>query len=81
MLQNRFFKWCSSSLKGHLVLIEVICATPLSLWAILTMQARGTLTIAWGFSISLLCSVIFGIGAALFWYTFSKPLIRSRRNK
>ena len=80
MLRNRFFKWCSSSLKGHLVLIQIICATPLSLWAILTMRSEGTLTIAWGFSISLLCSVIFGIGAALFWYTFSKPLIRSRRN-
>jgi len=81
MLRNRFFKWCSSSLKGHLVLIQIICGTPLSLWAILTMRSEGTLTIAWGFSISLLRSVIFGIGAALFWYTFSKPLIRSRRNK
>jgi hypothetical protein len=79
--KNGFFKWCGSSLKGHLVLIQILCATPLSLWAIVTMRSEGTLTIAGAFSIALLCSFLFGIGAALLWYAFSKPLIKSRRGE
>jgi len=78
VMRNRFFRWCSSSLKGHLTLFQVLCATPLSLWAILTMRSEGTLTVAWGLRIVLLCSVLCAIGAALFWYSFSKPLIKSR---
>jgi hypothetical protein len=81
MLRTRFFKWCSFSLKGHLVFFQLLCAIPLSLWAILTMRSEGTLTIAWGFRMALVCSALCAIGAALFWYTFSKPLIKSRSIK
>jgi hypothetical protein len=65
-----FFKWCSFSLKDHLVFFQLLCAIPLSLWAILTMRSEGTLTIAWGFRMALVCSALCAIGAALFWYTF-----------
>jgi hypothetical protein len=44
MLRNKFFKWGSSSLIGHVVLFEVICATPLLSFSIGTMYSKGTLT-------------------------------------
>lgn len=78
MLRNRFFKWGSSSLKGHLILFQLLGAMPLSLWAILTMRYEGTLTVAWAIRITLLSSALWAIAAALFWYTMSKPLIKTR---
>ena len=78
MLRNRFFRWCTSSLRGHLIFFQLLGATPLSLWAILTMQSEGTLTLVNGARMTLLCSVLVGIGAAFVWYGFSKPLIKSR---
>ena len=44
----------------------------------LTMQSEGTLTLVDGARMTLLCSVLVGIGAALVWYGLSKPLIKSR---
>jgi len=81
VLRNAFFRWCTLSLKGHLIFFQLLGATPLSLWAILTMQSEGTLTLARGIRITLLCSVLVAIGAALLWYAFSKPLIKSRGEK
>ena len=78
MLRNKFFRWCTLSLKGHLILFQLLGATPLSLWAILTMQSEGTLTLVSGVRMTLLASVLVGIAAALVWYGFSKPLIKSR---
>lgn len=78
MLRNSFFRWCTLSLKGHLIFFQLLGATPLSLWAILTMRSEGTLTLGQGVRMTLLCSVFVGIGAALLWYGFSKPLLKSR---
>ena len=61
-----------------MILFQLLCAMPLSVWAILTMRSEGTLTVAWAIRITLLSSALFAIGAALFWYTVSKPLIKSR---
>ena len=81
MLRNRFFKWCSSSLKGHLILFQLLCATPLTLWAVFTMRSEGTLTVGLAIRATLLASALCAIGAGLFWYTFSKPLLESRSKK
>ena len=81
LLRNRFSKWCSSSLKGHLILFQLLCATPLSLWAIFTMRSEGTLTVGSAIRMTLLSSLLCAIGAGLVWYIFSKPLIQSRSNK
>lgn len=81
MLRNEFFKWCSSSLIGHLVLFQLICAAPLSAMFILKMSSEHTLTVSSAFFIAAMCSVLFAIVAALFWYTLSKPLISSRSKK
>jgi hypothetical protein len=78
VLRNSFFRWCTLSLKGHLIFFQLLGATPLSLWGILTMQSEGTLTFVNGAGTTLLASVLVGIGAALVWYGFSKPRIKSR---
>jgi hypothetical protein len=80
-MRNKFFKWCSSSLFGHLVLFELICATPLAVMFLFSMLSDGTLTIGRALYVFALCSVLFGIGAVLFWYTVSLPLIKSRRGR
>jgi hypothetical protein len=81
VLRNRFFKWCSSSLIGHLILFQLICAAPLSVMFILNISSEHTLTFGRAFYIAGLCSVLFAIVAVLFWYTLSKPLISSRSKK
>ena len=78
ILRNRFFKWGSTSLRGHLVLFELTCAVPLFVWSLATMRDEGTLTIGSALRMALVCSVLVAIGAVLFWHTFSSPLIKSR---
>jgi hypothetical protein len=42
------------------------------------MRSEGTLTVAWAIRITLLSSALFAIGAVLFWYAMSKPIIKRR---
>ena len=81
VLQNKFFKWCSSSLKGHLALFEVTCGIPLFLFSVLSMYVERSLTIASVLYMAVVCSVLVALGAGLFWYTFSKPLMKKRGAK
>jgi hypothetical protein len=81
LVRNKFFKWGSSSLIGHLVLFEATCATPLFLFALGTMYSEGTLTLGWALYMAVVCSALVAIGAALFWYSFSLPLIKRRGEK
>lgn len=78
MLRNKFFSWGSSSLLGHVVLFEVLAGTPLLAAAIPTMYSQDTLTVGSALRIAILCAVLVALGASLFWYTFSLPLIRRR---
>jgi CHASE2 domain-containing sensor protein len=81
MLRNKFFKWGSSSLTGHVVFFEVICATPLLLFALGTMYSQGRLTVISALYMAVVCSVLVAVCAGLFWYTFSLPLIKRRADK
>jgi hypothetical protein len=58
VLRNRFFKWYCSSLKGHMILFQLLCAMPLSVWSILTMRSEGTPTVAWAIHITRLSSAL-----------------------
>ena len=80
-MRNRFFKWCSSSLRGHVALFELLCAVPLILWSLVTMRSERTLTTVQGLRITFLCVVLVAIGAALFWYAVSLPLLKSRSGR
>jgi hypothetical protein len=81
VLRNRFFKWGSSSLIGHLALFETTCGMPLFIFSVVTMYSERTLTIASALYMAFVCSVLVAVGAALFWYTFSKPLLKRRGAK
>ena len=81
MLRNRFFKWGSSSLIGHLAPFETTCGIPLFLFSLATMHSEGMLTIASALYMGFVCSVLVAVGAALFWYTFSKALLKGRSTK
>jgi hypothetical protein len=81
MLRNKFFKWCASSLTGHLILFETFAGTPLYLWALKTMHEQDTLTAAAALKIGVLCMILTAIGAALLWYSFSSPMIKGRKER
>jgi hypothetical protein len=81
ILKNKFFQWCTSSLIGHLIFFETFVSVPLFVWTLMTMYQQHTLTVATALKIGLLCMVHIGIGAALLWYSFSSPLIRSRKDR
>lgn len=81
LVRNKFFKWGSSSLIGHVVLFETTCATPLFLFSIGAMYSEGTLTVVRALYMFVVCSALVAVGAALFWYTFSLPLIKRRGEK
>lgn len=78
MKPRTFRQWCGSSLFGHICLIQLICATPLSLMFITIMASEGTLSFGWALLVYFLCSVLFAIGAVLFWHMYSKPVLRER---
>lgn len=78
IVRNKFFKWGSTSLVGHLVMFELLCGSPLLVWALSTMQSEGTLTLGSALRIGIICVGLVAVGAALFWYTFSAPLLKSR---
>jgi hypothetical protein len=81
ILRNKFFRWCTSSLIGHLIFFETFAGIPFFAWALMTMYQQDTLTVAAALKIGLLCMVLIGIGAALLWYSFSSPLIKSRKDR
>jgi uncharacterized membrane protein YbjE (DUF340 family) len=81
LLQNKLFKWGRASLVGHLVLFEMLAGLPLFLFSLITMFTQSTLTLVWALKIGLLCMVVVAIGAALFWYSISSPLMKQRGNR
>jgi membrane protein implicated in regulation of membrane protease activity len=81
VLRSRFFKWGSFSLVGHLALFELTCGTPLFLFSVATMYSERTLTMASALYMAFVCSALVAVGAALFWYTFSKPRLERRDPK
>jgi hypothetical protein len=78
IIRNRFFKWGSESLAGHLVLFELLGGGPMLALALATMQAEDTLTPLSAMRIAFICAGLVAVCACLFWYTFSLPLIKSR---
>jgi hypothetical protein len=78
IVRNRFFKWSSSSLIGHLAIFQLLCALPLFIWSLATMKSEGTLTMGSVLRMALVCSTLVAVAAALFWYSVSSPLIKSR---
>jgi hypothetical protein len=81
VFRNRFFNWGSSSLVGHLTLFELTYGIPLFFFSVATMYSDHRLTMASALYMALVCSALVAVGAALFWYTFSKPLLKRRGTK
>ena len=76
-----FFKWASSSLLGHVALVEVFCSVPLCAVLLDSNYADGMLTVAWALWIVCISCLAGGVGAVLIWYTISLPLIKQRKDK
>ena len=81
ILRNSFFRWCTLSLVGHLILFELFGAVPLFVWALITMYQERTLTAGTAIKMGLLAAVLVGIAAALVWYSYSSQVIKGRNNR
>jgi peptidoglycan/LPS O-acetylase OafA/YrhL len=64
-----------------MVLFESMCGIPLFCFSVVTMYENRTLTVATALYMAFVCSALVAVGAALFWYTFSKPLLTRRGAK
>ena len=67
----------SRCLPGHLAIFW-IGSIPLFAWSIYTMRENGTLTLGWAVLMLTLCCGGGVIAGVSFWFTFSRPLLRSR---
>jgi hypothetical protein len=78
IVRNRFFKWCTSSLLGHLVLMQVCFSLPLLAFFLPTIYLQGDLTVAWALYMVFASMVLGAVCAVIFWYAVTSPLIKSR---
>lgn len=69
-------KRASSSLTGHIALVEAVFSLPLFLYFLAKSYAHGTLTISWGVYLAVVGASLGVVGAAIVWYAVSLPLIR-----
>ena len=79
LLKNSFLTWCSSSLRGHIVLVETFSSLPIAI-AFLSIDEEP-------FTVGrvLQLAFVWGIGgvviATALWYTVSLPIIRRRNGR
>ncbi len=78
LVRNKYIKWCTRSLRGHLIFFELAGGLPMLLWAVLTMQSEHTLSLAAFLQTALLIMVLVGIGSALLWYAITGRIVNSR---
>ena len=77
--RNSFFKWGSSSLIGHIVLVETFSAIPIAI-AFLSVD-DSALTVLRVLRVALIFGA-YGIAAgAALWYTVSLPLMKRRSGR
>jgi hypothetical protein len=81
VLRTKFFKWGSSSLKGHLVLFELFFSIPLLVTFLVSDYSDGTLTIGWAIWSVFVWAIAGAAVAVAFWFTVSSALIKNRRDK
>jgi hypothetical protein len=71
-------KRASSSLLGHIALIETLFSLPMFLYFLVQSYAEAELTVSWGIYLAVVWASFGVVGAALVWYSVSLPLIRRR---
>jgi hypothetical protein len=75
-----FLKWCSSSLRGHIVLYQLLGAVPMFILFTYLNYTEGTLTFSWGIWIAFVAEC-FALFMALFqWFTLSRWFVYLRRD-
>jgi hypothetical protein len=81
MARQKFLKWCSTTLLGHLVLFALPFWIVMSVIFLIANYVDGTLTVAWAFYILWMGLLIAVICAVLVWFTLTSPLIKATNQK
>ena len=76
MFRNRFFRWCSASLLGHIVLFELLFGGILFIFAVITMQGNGSLNAFNAIYMLIITALLSALLAILVWNTITLPVIR-----
>jgi|HubBroStandDraft_4_1064222.scaffolds.fasta_scaffold40940_2 hypothetical protein len=76
--KSSWLKRASFSLRGHIALFEAAFSLPLFTVFLWRNYSEGTLTLVWALYLVILWAVLGGIGAVIFWYGVTSPLIKTR---
>lgn len=76
---KKFLKWASFSLVGHVVLFELLVSVPAFCVFLVLIYSEHELTAIWALYVAFFCSFAGGLIATLFWYTLSRPLIKTKK--
>jgi hypothetical protein len=78
MAIRKFFKWCVSSLPGHIVLFALTFSVPMLIAGLTLNYMDGTLTWDWAPYIALYCALGGFAVAVVIWFVLTSPLLRRR---
>lgn len=81
ILTNRFFRWGSRSLLGHIALFQVFFSLPLVVLSLSRSASQGPLSLRWALHTVLVAAAGGVVCAVLFWYTVMRPLITRQGHK
>lgn len=76
--KSSWLKRASFSLRGHIALFEAAFSLPLFTAFLWRNYSEGTLTLAWVLYLVILWAALGAVGAVVFWYTVTAPLIKRR---
>jgi peptidoglycan/LPS O-acetylase OafA/YrhL len=79
LIVSKFRKWASTSLIGHIALLQLIFALPFYLIFLRRIYLQGGLTVGWGLYMACVVTAASVVSATLIWYTVSRPLIEGRK--
>jgi hypothetical protein len=78
MTIRKLFKWCVSSLPGHIVLFTLTFSVPMLIAGMTLNYMDGTLTWDWAPYIALYSALGGFAAAVVIWFVLTAPLLRRR---
>ncbi len=74
-------RWAASSLQGHVVGFALVYSVPLCVTFLVMTYNEDALDIPSALQIVFVCGLTGIIGATLFWYIVSRPLVERRKKR
>ena len=76
--QNKFLKWCATSLIGNTVLFGITWLLIVGSVCIAMIYSEGSLTFTWALYIILINLITGPLVGAIAWWTITQPMLKNR---